>query len=143
MGLRLWSPRRRRHRKASCLRVCRRWTLLVVSGTTHRLRVVVAQWPSLGGIRRSSSLGGIHRRWARFARIGRRWGKSSPSGWIRPRWSFVIGWDSPALGWIRPRWSSLGVVLVVPSSLGVNRPRWSFVAGLDFPALVIVEGICR
>ena len=50
-----------RVREPSCLRVCRCWALLVVSGPTHP-----AWWSS------------SHRRWARFTGVGLRWGDSSP-----------------------------------------------------------------
>ena len=42
-------------------RICRR---LVVCGPTHGIRVIVSQSSLLGGIRWSSSLGWIRRRWS-------------------------------------------------------------------------------
>ena len=92
------------------LRVCRRWALLVVSGPTHRIRVVVVHSPLLGGIGQWSSLGGIRRRWAGFDGVGLHWGDSSSLGWIYPCWSFVVRWDSLSL----------------------------VVVGVDSPALVVV-----
>jgi len=56
------------------LGVYRHWALLVVSGPTHRICVVVVHSSLLGGIRQWSSLGRIRRCWAGFTGIGLRWG---------------------------------------------------------------------
>jgi len=101
------------------LGVYRRWALLVVSGPTHRIHVVVVHSSLLGGIRQWLSLGRIRWCWAGFAGVGLRWGGSSSLGWICPRWSFVIRWDSSAL-----------------VAVGVDSPVLVIV-GLDLPALVL------
>ena len=101
------------------LGVYRCWALLVVSGPTHRIRVVVVHSLLLGGIRQWSSLGRICRCWAGFAGVGLHWGGSLSLGWIFPCWSFVVRWDSLAL-----------------VAVGVDSPVL-VVVGLDLPGLVL------
>jgi len=95
-------------------------------------------------------VGGIHRRWAGFAPVGR-WSLGrirrhwSSLGWIRRRWSSLgwicLGWSCsrcptcvgpPSLGGIRSGWSSLAGFVAI----GVE-PLALVVVGLDSPALVL------
>ena len=128
----------------SDLHVCRR---LVVCGPTHGIRVIVSQSSLLGGIRWSSSLSWIRRRWSSLGgfivvgldlpalvllrwvgclAIARCWGIFADVGlgWVDSSSLASVG--PSLLDLIRRESSSLGQVRRCWLLLGSSCPRWSY-----------------